>query len=344
MKKILTTTIWIILFLTLAIPFSLEYFNFHKAKQEKLVKQDILKQELKNFSFETIKEIDDIEIFKTKTWENISKKIIKKIKNAKKNIYIEVYIFTNKNIRQAVIMAKKRWVEVKIVLEKNIYKSANLNMKTFLEFKKNWILVNWSNPKNFKLNHSKMMIIDDELIISSWNFTYSTFKKNIDFFIFTKNFNLKEKFKKIFLSDFEWKKDFVYDHNIILSPNYTKEKFDILFNSAKISLQMYIPSVWDEFLEKILYLKNKKNIDLEIIFWDRKTNIENIQILKNAWIRVKVQKNIHAKAFLVDEKILYIWSVNFNKNSINQNREMWLLLKNPEIIKKFLVFFNQDFK
>jgi phosphatidylserine/phosphatidylglycerophosphate/cardiolipin synthase-like enzyme len=134
-------------------------------------------------------------------------------------------------------------VDIKVLLEKNIYKSANLNLKTFLELQKNNISVSWSNPKNFKLNHSKIIIIDDELILSSGNLTYSTFSKNTDFFIFTKNFNIVEKFKKIFLSDFEGKKDFIYDHNIVLSPNYTKEKFDFLFNSCKKSLKMYIPSI-----------------------------------------------------------------------------------------------------
>jgi phosphatidylserine/phosphatidylglycerophosphate/cardiolipin synthase-like enzyme len=58
-------------------------------------------------------------------------------------------------------------VDIKVLLEKNIYKSANLNLKTFLELQKNNISVSWSNPKNFKLNHSKIIIIDDELILSS---------------------------------------------------------------------------------------------------------------------------------------------------------------------------------
>jgi phosphatidylserine/phosphatidylglycerophosphate/cardiolipin synthase-like enzyme len=105
---------------------------------------------------------------------------------------------------------------------------------------------------------------------------------------------------------------------------------------------MYIPSIWDKFLEKIIKLK-KKNIDIEIIFWNRETNLENIEKLKKASIKVKIKDNIHAKAFLIDEKILFIGSINFNINSITKNREMWILLKNPEIIKKFLEIFDRDF-
>ncbi len=347
------------IFIYLIIPFTQDYYDFHKQKIELKVKQNILKEELKDFSLEKIKILDNTKIFyslsrnpspfrdslwkrEKKNKNDISKKIIEKINKAEKNIFIEVYLFTHKNIRQAVLQAKKRWVLVKIILEKNIYKSANLNLKTFFELQKAWINVVWSNPKNFKLNHSKIIIIDDELILSTWNLTYSTFSKNTDFFVFTKNFNIVEKFKQIFLNDFEGKKDFVYDHNIVLSPNYTKEKFDFLLNSCQKSLKIYIPSIWDKFLKKIIELK-KKNINIEIIFWNRKTNLENIERLKKVSIKVKIKDNIHAKAFLIDEKILFIWSINFNINSITKNREMWILLKNPEIIKKFLEIFKKDF-
>jgi phosphatidylserine/phosphatidylglycerophosphate/cardiolipin synthase-like enzyme len=267
---------------------------------------------------------------------------LEKIKNAKKNIYIEVYLFTHKNIRNAVLMAKKRWIEIKIILEKNIYKSANLNLKTFLEFKKNNIDVIWSNPKNYKLNHSKILIIDNELILSTGNLSYSTFTKNTDFFIFTKNINLVEKFKKIFLWDFIWEKTNIYDHNIILSPNYSKEKFDKLFIQTKKSLKMYIPYLWNKFAKKILDLK-KKNIDIKIIFSDRENNIEKINLLKNYWIKIQTKKNIHSKAFLIDNKILYIWSTNFDSNSIEKNREAGLLIKNYRAINYFLKYFNKDF-
>ena len=356
LKRILFIFLSSIFLILVIFPMAQDYYDFHNKKKQIEKKENILEEKLKNFSLEKIKFLKNTDFFysldKIENKNLVSKKIIEKINSAKKNIFIEVYLFTHKNIRNAIIQAKKRWVEIKIILEKNIYKSANLNMKTFLEFKKNWIDVTWSNPKNFKLNHSKIIIIDEQLILSSWNLTYSTFSKNTDFFIFTKDFNIVSKFKKIFISDFEGKKEFIYDHNIILSPYYTKEKFDYLFENCTKSLKIYIPSIWNWFLKKILDLQQKistkglkpLNKNIQIIFWDRESNLENIEKLRNAWISVKIQKNIHAKAFLIDEKILFIWSINFNTNSITKNREMWILLKNPEIIEKFLDKFSIKFE
>jgi len=46
------------------------------------------------------------------------------------------------------------------------------------------------------------MIIDDEIIISTGNYSYSTFKYNRDFFIFLDNKTLLLTFLEIFKNDF----------------------------------------------------------------------------------------------------------------------------------------------
>jgi len=43
------------------------------------------------------------------------------------------------------------------------------------------------------------MIIDNEVIVSSGNFTYSTFAFNRDLFLFINDKNILEKFLKIFI-------------------------------------------------------------------------------------------------------------------------------------------------
>jgi phosphatidylserine/phosphatidylglycerophosphate/cardiolipin synthase-like enzyme len=45
---------------------------------------------------------------------------------------------------------------------------------------------------------------------------------------------------------------------------------------------------------------------------------------------------------LVDDEILYIWSINFSYYSIEKNWEIWLILKDKEIIKEFLKIFKKD--
>jgi phosphatidylserine/phosphatidylglycerophosphate/cardiolipin synthase-like enzyme len=53
---------------------------------------------------------------------------------------------------------------------------------------------------------------------------------------------------------------------------------------------------------------------------------------------------MHAKAILIDNKYLFIWSINFSNYSIDKNREVWILINNSKIIKDFLNIYNQDIK
>jgi phosphatidylserine/phosphatidylglycerophosphate/cardiolipin synthase-like enzyme len=53
---------------------------------------------------------------------------------------------------------------------------------------------------------------------------------------------------------------------------------------------------------------------------------------------------MHSKAILIDNKYLFIWSINFSKYSLDKNREIWILLKNWDIISKFKSLFAIDFE
>ena len=52
---------------------------------------------------------------------------------------------------------------------------------------------------------------------------------------------------------------------------------------------------------------------------------------------------MHSKAFLVDQKYLFLGSVNLSTPSIDQNREFGILLTNPEIIATFSEVFSKDY-
>lgn len=343
MKKIISLTLLFFLFSC-----SNNYTNFHENKSNFLNENSELKQNLDKFSLNDLREFENIEIKSTPDkkliWE-----IVKKIDNAKLRIFVEVYIFTEKDLQKALIRAKKRWVEVKVIMEKNVYKAANLNKKTYDNFAKNNIELSWASDTNFALTHTKLMIIDELIMISTGNYSYATFSKNREFFLFIKDEKLLSNLISIFNLDFEHKKEIVYDSNLVLSPYYTREKFDILLKSAKKSIKMYIQNFWDKKVLEILKSKKKEWIDIEIILPDLKSiesNSDEIEEFKKAWIKYKTSKNpyIHAKSILVDDKYLYIWSINFSSYSIDKNREIWLLIKTGKIIQKFLDIFSSDFK
>lgn len=341
------TTIFFIIFIILFSLFNYEeYSEFHQTKSEIENKNIELNANLEKFELEDIREINDLEFYYTPNKELLTR-IVELINNAENEIFLEVYMLTEKRIQESLIKAHNRWIELKIILEKDPYMAYSINDKAYNKLQKAWIDIIWSSKSNYSFNHSKILIIDDLSIISTGNFSYSTFTKNRDFFIFTEDLNTKNKLKENFYNDYNSTKINIFDNNLIFSPNSSRIKFEKLFDEAERDIKMYFQYLKDdELVNKLINIKKEKNISIEIIIPDTATEDENTIKLKNAWINILVlpKYKMHAKAILVDEKYLFIWSINFSTYSIDRNREIWILIKNKNIIDDFLDIYSQDSK
>lgn len=337
--------VFIILFLIVFSFYNFEeYKSFHQDKLNTEKNEKTLKQELINFDLEELKELSDVKFYYTPN-KDLLNNIVELINNAKENIYLETYMLTEKRIQEALIKAKKREISIKIILEKSPYKASNINNSAYNNMEKNWIEIQWSNKDNYSLNHSKVLIIDNLSIISSGNFTYSTFTQNRDFFIFTYDTNINKSLVQNFNNDFLWIKTDIFNDNLVFSPKTSRIKFNKLFDKAENNIKMYFQYMLDdEFVNKLIDIKKIKKIDIWIILADTALSNENTIKLENNWIKIEFIKKpkIHAKAILIDDKYLYVWSINMSDNSIDKNREIWILLKEKNIIKEFIDIYNSD--
>ena len=331
-----------IFFLILSYFFSSDFFKYHQNQQTQKVILENSHQKLQQLSNSSIAQVEGLEIFKTPdTW--VIESIVKKIQKAQKNIYLNCYIFTEKKIRSALIDAQKRGVEVKVILEKNIFNAPNLNKKTFDMLQEAWVGVVWSSWKNFSLNHAKYILIDDQWVISTGNYSYSNFHDKRDIFMFLKDTKILKDLRDMFLWDYQGEKKFFYEDNTLLSSFDARKKMEYLLGSAQKSISMYVPYLRDTNLTKLLLKKISSWTTVTIVSGNNNTQDSNLQELKDAWAEVRyISMEVHAKAFLVDDSILYVGSANFSSSSLDQNREVGLLISNPDIIKKFWSFIGSE--
>lgn len=343
-----------IIYLILAIAFILvfsffnfsEYNTFHQNKLNLEKKNITIDSQLKNFSLSDIKKIEKIDFFYTPN-KDLLNKIVEKINNANNYIYLEVYMLTETRIQEALVKAQKRWIDIKVILEKDPYLAYNINKNSFEKLEKAWVNIMRSIKDNYAYNHSKVFIIDDLSIISTWNYSYSTFTQNRDLFIFTYDENIQSKLLENFNNDFNWIKVNIYDDNLIFSPNSSRIKFKKMFKSAEKSIDMYFQYIEDNSLaNEILEVKKEKGIEINVIIAETASEDENISKFKKAWINIYImsENKMHSKAILIDKKYLFIWSINFSRYSIDKNREVWILIKNENIVSDFINLLEQDIK
>ena len=343
-NKIISAIIILSFFVLISLFYWSEFINYHKNnfELEKINTQTIEKSN--NFQISDISEIENIEFYNSPSLE-LKNKIINNINNAENYIYLEVYMFTEKSIKNALISAFNRWIDVKILLEKDPYMAYSINDKFYTELKNKWINIVRSNDENYELNHSKFMLIDWKSMISTWNFTYSTFTKNRDLFLFIDDKNINKDLLQIFNDDFLWLNKTIYNENLIVSPLYSRNKIIKLLDSAENDIKIYIQYFLDdEIREKIINIIKNKSIKITAIIPETAEEKPETQELINAWVNIKVlsKYKMHSKAILIDNKTLFIWSENFSSYSIDKNREVWILIKNKKIINKFLELFFSD--
>ncbi|MDD2565990.1 MAG: phosphatidylserine/phosphatidylglycerophosphate/cardiolipin synthase family protein [Candidatus Gracilibacteria bacterium] len=320
-----------------------EYWEYHDKIVDQAEQEVRANSTSKSFNLNNI-EYRDLDILSSPD-KTIIDKIIGRINGAKSRIYLETYIFTEKRILKAILDAKLRGIDIKIILEKNVFGAGNINKKTFEALQNAGVEVVYANPTNYNFTHAKFFLIDSEYIISTGNMSYSTFTINKEFFAFGKNINDLNILEDIFLNDFVGKKYIICNQTLTISPICPRNQIEQTLNSAKNEILIYEQSIDDINIQNLLIKKAKSGVSVKILIGDMnkiKNNKEVIKLFSANGINIKSPKKpyIHAKAFLVDQKIVYIGSINFTYNSIQNNREIGIIFINEAIS----LYFKNEFE
>ncbi len=325
-----------------------KYWEFQQQKSQESLYHQTVQQYTDSFSLEDIDiPIHTLELYTTPSKE-LLQKLVTQIDEAEDRVYIEVYIFTEKDLRDALIRAHNRWLDVQVLLENNPYKAPYLNDNHFSDLQEAGVNVVWSDPLNYSLNHAKMLIIDTQAYISTGNFSYATFTKNRDFFLQITTPDIVTALVELFVADMSGTPWGSIHKNLVLSPEYSREKIYTLIHSATQSIDFYFPYIADDdFQEQLFDIAQSGKILRGIVsqaFY--KENPEIIESFANAGIPLVALNDakLHAKTIIVDGVSIYIGSVNFSTYSFDENREVGIIFKNPDIAQQLQEIFSSDFE
>jgi len=127
-----------------------------------------------------------------------SEAVFELIRNAKREIKLEVYEFSYKKLADALADAKQRGVSVKVILEPSVYQ----NSKTFSYLLNSGVDVSWASKK-FHNTHSKFAVIDDNIVfVGSTNWSENALISNREASVIIYSAEISSEFEKIFDMDF----------------------------------------------------------------------------------------------------------------------------------------------
>ena len=258
---------------------------------------------------------------------------------ASQKLFLEVYNILDNKIFENILAAKARNIDTKIITESKQY-----GWSWYYQ----WVLnkLGWKvevrNDQGWGTNfvHTKLILTEKNFAVQSANLTYSSFNKNREFIFFSEDKILQQNLEKIFLYDWNnlglTPKDI--NPQLLVCPIDCKPKLTNILKNAKSILIAHQNLEDKDIIWLVQKIESKK-----IILWDEADYLKQ----KSSFglnIKNLASPYLHGKAILVDDKYLIIWSFNLTKNSLENNREISIILVNPEIISVFKQQFEKDFE
>jgi cardiolipin synthase len=282
------------------------------------------------------------------------------IGQAEKSIDIAAYKLSDPQIIDALSKARKKGVKINLLIEPQVFQHTQSgNAVSPMEQLKAIGINVHTLSKRFNQAHYKMLIVDDLWgLISTGNLDTETFDglREIsaepcrDFAVPVFDASTIKEMKRIFDADINDKRIVPEHADLVWGPDQQRSTFLRLINSAKKKIWIYQQDFQDVGIAQAVAGAAKSGVDVRVImmpFPFSKTedkNILNQEIMTKAGGQVRLQQTnyIHAKVIVVDDQEMYIGSGNFYPASIDQTRELGILIKNTNQIKIITETFTAD--
>ncbi|HTR18685.1 MAG TPA: phospholipase D-like domain-containing protein [Candidatus Paceibacterota bacterium] len=270
------------------------------------------------------------------------------IKSASSSIDLVMYEFEDKNIEQLLARRAKEGIAVRVILDNGYFgEGSSINEQAFDYLRSSGVSVHWS-PEYFALTHQKTLVVDDnEALIMTFNLTPKYYKSDRDFGVVDTDLNDVAAIKEAFDSD--WDGNAISAHSgddLVWSP-HSREQLLALINDARTSLQIYNEEMADAGVVAALESAAARGVDVEIVMTYSSNWKPAFQALSDAGAHIRTYKAtaplyIHAKVVIADGAQAFVGSENFSSTSLDQNRELGLILSDPDVVASLQRTFEQD--
>jgi len=293
-----------------------------------------------NWSISDLREVDAELLISP---HNTESRFIDFLSNSNDFVYIQTYDFTNNRIRNILKDLADRWTDIRIMQENRKYVQYTDTYRQNINF------FSWTENVQMKSDdhlwtnflHSKLTLSSNKYIISTANLTLSAFR-NREFFLIGDDPDIWKNLHHIFLKDWNGETISIDEihPNILVCPINCRTAVEMLLNSAEKSIKIHTQYIVDRSVIDIL--KSRDDVDIKIVVADVGSNDDILNYFWPGIARYLSKPYVHTKSLLIDDKYLMIWSINMSDNSMDRNREIWIIITNRETIDNYKSQFDED--
>jgi phosphatidylserine/phosphatidylglycerophosphate/cardiolipin synthase-like enzyme len=274
------------------------------------------------------------------------------INGAKHSIDVTMYEFADTTGEHDLAAAAKRGVRVHVILDRR-EQSEDATAYSYLG--SHGVTVTWSST-SYHYTHQKTLIVDGtEAVIMTANLTSEYYPTSRDFLILDTNRSDVSAITAVFSADFAHRAVRPSDgSDLVWSPTDAQDKLLGLINGATSSLRIYSEEMGDTAVENALIKAAKRGVDVQICGENEDGEYDSAYArLARAGIHISYYSSsagfyIHGKVIEADygtsHAKVFIGSENFSSTSLNDNRELGLIISNRAVLSAIASTFAADFR
>ena len=267
------------------------------------------------------------------------------------SVWVEVYLLTDARVIAALEEAAQRGVEVRVMVEEHPYGGDVVSpQRTLQTLTTAGIQARYANPA-YHYTHAKMLIIDNATLFAlTANLSHSglggsSVARNREFGVIDTTADDVAEAVAIFQADWNRTLPVLHDKNMVVSPVNARVKIMGLLNDAQTSLVIEDEEMYDTAAEDALIAAARRGVAVRLIL-PGATDIEAADVarLKAGGVRLVYVSApyIHAKVIVADGRLAFVGSENFSATSLDQNREVGLLIADTTALTTLTTTFERD--
>ena len=273
------------------------------------------------------------------------------ISGARRTIDVTMYEFSDTTAEHDLAAAAKRGVRVRVILDR---RARSVNSRANSYFRSHGVAVTWSSS-DYRYTHQKTVIIDGtKAVIMTANLTSRYYATSRDFLVTDTERADVSAIATVFNADFKKKAVRPGDgSDLVWSPTDSQDHLIGLINGATSSLRIYSEEMGDRTVENALIRAAKRGVDVQVCGEKRAASTTARSPSWPAGIRISYYSSstgfyIHGKVVEADYGTkhgkIFIGSENFSNTSLNQNRELGLIISSHAVMSAIAATFASDFR
>ena len=269
------------------------------------------------------------------------------INGAHTSIDLVTYELEDTTIEQALLSAKNRGIHVRVLLDHSSHFGKTPNDAAFAFLQSKGVPVEWA--KNyFPITHQKTLVVDNtSALLMTFNFAPQYYNSSRDFGILDDDQVDIAAIEQTFNSDWSGTEELAQNgDDLVWSPNSAQTLLSLI-HAASSSLDIYNEEMADTRVTQALEDATKRGVHVRVDMTYGTQWKQALQELSDAGVEVRTYAStaslyIHAKVIVADGARAFVGSENFSAQSLDQNRELGILISRQDIISSIEKTFAAD--